>query len=422
LSFNTKRDSTPPGSPFSGVATGGLLKWEDVKDRIDMVKVVTGLLGEPPGRRGERSSKRVWWSCPFHDDVNPSFAAFTDKANWKCFGCGESGDAPELVMRLKGCGFRDAVTYLAVGIASPVAAPRSKGPTARKAPAVDPDAMTNDEAAAMVADAEGRLWGDEGRHALEYLRGRGLKDSTIRAARLGWTPRAVKTAWTPRGIVVPWIRSNMVVLVKVRCDDDFRARFDPKRCPPRYLEAYRHPWTSDLSDPPVFPGLDVVEPGLPLVVVEGEVDCLLLGQILEGAASVITLGGASSSPGPSTIAAITPAWPRYAAQDDDAAGDKAAQKWPASFRRVKPPGSFHKTPDGRYADDKDWSDAQAQGINLPRWWAQILDGVERPPMFTLDELVARNPPEPAEPWAGIDPYDAMEREAIQSVEREEVTA
>lgn len=405
-------------SPFTMGATGGVPKWEDIRDRIDMVRVATGLLGEPPGRRGERTAKRVWWNCPLHDDPNPSFAAFTDKPNWKCFGCGEAGDAPALVMRLKGVGFRDAVVYLAVGIAAPVSGARTKAPTARKPVEPSADSMTNAGASSLVDASERLLWAEEGRHALEYLRGRGLTDETIRAARLGWTPRAVKVAWTPRGIVVPWFRSNMPILVKIRCDDSFRSQFDPKRCPPRYLEAYRHPWTADLSDPPVYPGLDVIEPGMPVVVTEGELDCLLLGQTLAGSATVITLGGAASSPGPSTIAAVTPAWPRYAAQDDDAAGDKAAKKWPASFRRIKPPGSFHKTADGGLANDKDWSDAQAQGINLGRWWAEILGGVERPTLFTLDELVARNPADPVEPWVGADPYEVAEREAIQSVERE----
>ena len=48
------------------------------------------------------------------------------------------------------------------------------------------------DALALVEEAERALWTPSGAGTLDYLRGRGLKDATIRAARLGWTPRAVR--------------------------------------------------------------------------------------------------------------------------------------------------------------------------------------------------------------------------------------
>src|SRR6516165_9097232 len=93
-------------------STNGWIDWSEVRDRVDLVAVATALLGPPPGRRGERSRRR-WWHCPFHNDRNPSFCIDPGKPWWKCFGCGEHGNAAGLVMKLKGWSFPEAVRYLA---------------------------------------------------------------------------------------------------------------------------------------------------------------------------------------------------------------------------------------------------------------------------------------------------------------------
>jgi hypothetical protein len=38
--------------------------------------------------------------CPFHPDKNPSLSLYKNK--WKCFGCGEGGDAIDLEALLSG--------------------------------------------------------------------------------------------------------------------------------------------------------------------------------------------------------------------------------------------------------------------------------------------------------------------------------
>lgn len=378
--------------------TPGSFRWDDLKDRVDLLRVAVSLLGEPPGRRGEKGRK-VWWNCPFHDDPNPSFAVDPERRSWKCFGCGEHGDAPALVMRLRGVTFRDAVAYLAVGTTLPSSGTIHKTPTRKSSSATttDPDALTSDEATEIVNHAEARLWTDEGKPALDYLRSRGLADATIESARLGWTPRVGKVGWSPCGITIPWFRADRLILLKIRPDQSFRDQFAKGKRPPKYIEAYRSPFASDRDDPPVYPGLHVVQPKRPVVVCEGEFDALLLGQELFDLAGVLSLGGAANGPGPSTLSAMTPAWPRFTCHDDDDAGDKSAAKWPASFRRVKPPGSL---------TDKDWSDAYAHKINLRRWWIDRLRGIEKPALYSWDELQslqwpgASGPPEP-----GIDLVD-----------------
>src|SRR5205823_3658421 len=62
------------------------IDWKTERERIDLAAVATRLLGPAPGRRGERG-RRLWWSCPFHTDPNPSFAVDPGKPFWKCYGC-----------------------------------------------------------------------------------------------------------------------------------------------------------------------------------------------------------------------------------------------------------------------------------------------------------------------------------------------
>src|SRR5256885_915448 len=115
------------------VTGGGRIDWRTERDRIDLAAVATRLLGPAPGRRGERG-RRQWWRCPFHEDRNPSFCVDPGRGRWHCFGCGASGDAASLVMRLEGVGFPEAVVRL-----TGAPAPSRKAPTRPvERPAVGP--------------------------------------------------------------------------------------------------------------------------------------------------------------------------------------------------------------------------------------------------------------------------------------------
>jgi hypothetical protein len=52
--------------------------------------------------------------CPIHDSDgrNPSFAC--GDTWWKCYSCGESGDGPAFIMKLKNMTFPQALSYLGV--------------------------------------------------------------------------------------------------------------------------------------------------------------------------------------------------------------------------------------------------------------------------------------------------------------------
>ena len=355
--------------------------WKTERDRIDLAAVVADLLGPPPGRIGERGH-RLWWPCPFHDDRNPSFCVEPGMTGWKCFGCGEHGDAIALVMRVKKMAFPEARVYL-TGWESPTSRatrPRSEPPIRPPEPK-GPKGLAVDDALALVAESAARLWSSEGAEALAYLTGdRGWTPETIRVARLGWTP-GVRLAtkegriYSARGIVIPWYDRDRLALVKIRQPDGVR---------PKYAEAYR-------DRPTLYPGRDAIRVGRPLIVVEGEFDALLLAQELGRLASVATLGSASARPTVDVIGMTVFAPRRFLATDADDAGDRAAGAWPARSIRVRPPGPFN-----------DWTECHQAGRNLARWWADRLGGIESPKLFNWDELAAlRWGPAVDDPTPGI---------------------
>ena len=279
------------------------------------------------------------------------------RGTWRCWPCNLGGDAPALVMKRNGVAFPEAVRIVAelAGIVTPSGRSASPPPRPATAPAASkPEKAASPpperssglplaDALALVTEAAGRLWKPEGTEALAYLHERGLTDETIRAARLGVVgsvsipTREGDRCYQARGVVIPWFDGDRLALVKIR---------QPEGRKPKYAEAFR-------DRPGIFPDPAVIEPGGPLVIVEGEFDALLLGQELRDLAAVVTLGSASSRPDLAARAEMLAACPWYIATDADEAGDKAASGWPAVARRVRPPGAF-----------KDWTEAAQAGVNL----------------------------------------------------------
>ena len=348
---------------LSAIATGGRIDWKTERDRIDLATVATDLLGPAPGRQGEKG-RRLWWPCPFHDDRNPSFYVVPGEPWWKCLGCGERGDAANLLMRLERVGFPDAMRRLTGGDLGSSTYTPSRRPIALP---LAPKGLPVAEAMALVTEAQSKLWSDEGSEARYYLTQiRRLDPETIRSARLGWIsgvklPTQDGRTFTAQGILIPWFADNRLTLAKIR---------QPEGRKPKYAEAFR-------DRPGFLLGTPIGTPGSPLVVVEGEFDSILLGQELHGLATVATLGPASVRPDPITLIRFLSLSPWMIATDADEAGDRAAAGWPARSVRVRPPRPFN-----------DWTEAVQGGVNLRRWWIDRLASNHEPPLFAWTELAA----------------------------------
>lgn len=76
------------------------------------------------------------WHCPVHDDHTPSMGVFLATrgrpahGRWKCQGCGEGGDAVDLVAVVRGCSFGEALDWLAAWVNSGAAPAASSSPPA----------------------------------------------------------------------------------------------------------------------------------------------------------------------------------------------------------------------------------------------------------------------------------------------------
>ena len=51
--------------------------------------------------------------CPFHHEKTPSFTVYPNNSFY-CFGCGESGDAIDFIMKHRDMSFKDSLAYLGI--------------------------------------------------------------------------------------------------------------------------------------------------------------------------------------------------------------------------------------------------------------------------------------------------------------------
>jgi hypothetical protein len=368
------------------------IDWE--RASADLEGVLTRLLGSPVGR-----GRRPRWPCPFHDDHDPSLGLMPSGRRCRCFVCGKSWDAIDLVCGLNpGLGRAEAARYL---LGEPTPLGPARPPRPKPQPIIHQgrtSGLDAAEALALVEEAERGLWSAEGADALAYLTGPGrcLTPETIKAARLGWTTRSEAVPWRPpEMIVIPWFDGPRVQ-VKVRPPTEWRMRYSKENRPPKYIWARR-----DSASLGLYPGPEVIRPGKPLVLPEGEFERLLLAQELGDLAGVVTLGSASERPAPKILRTMLSAAPWLIATDADAAGRLAAESWLAvsASRRIRPPGSY-----------KDWTEVRAGGVDLRRWWLDLFRGMEEPQLFTWAELESWR-------WGTRPPHEfdriEAEEEAIQ---------
>ena len=132
--------------------------------------------------------------CPFHSERTGSFTVSPSKGIFKCFGCGESGNAVGFVMKIENCSYSDALRTLAkkyhIEIEERELSPEEQ--------------QKHDDRESMFAVNEWankwfqeQLWDTTEGQAigLKYFRERGLQDTTIRKFGLGYSPDK-KTAFT----------------------------------------------------------------------------------------------------------------------------------------------------------------------------------------------------------------------------------
>ena len=125
--------------------------------------------------------------CPFHEERTPSFNVNPPRGIYKCFGCGESGNAIGFVMKMENCSFTEAVKKICARY----------NITVEERAMSEEDQQRHDDRESMFALNkwagewfQQQLWDTQEGQAvgLAYFHQRGLRDETIRAYGLGFSP------------------------------------------------------------------------------------------------------------------------------------------------------------------------------------------------------------------------------------------
>jgi len=151
---------------------------EEVLRRTDLVRLVSRRV------KLQRRGRLFWGLCPFHREKSPSFKVESERRNYKCFGCGASGDAFRWLMETEGLRFPEAVERLAAeaGVSLPK-------PTAQDEEREKRRKTLYEIVETACVFFERRLRGPDGATARAYLSQRGLDEDALKRFRLGYAPQ-----------------------------------------------------------------------------------------------------------------------------------------------------------------------------------------------------------------------------------------
>jgi DNA primase len=160
--------------------------------------------------------------CPFHQERTPSFTVSPARGTFKCFGCGEGGDAITFVEKIENVDFVGAIELLARRFGVELEYEEASPEQVQKRQRDERLRALLERAAEFYARV---LWDSEGgTTAREYLTGRGLGDKVCREFRLGYAPgggrlaaRAVQEGYTQEELLA-------VGLANRRGNDYFQRR------------------------------------------------------------------------------------------------------------------------------------------------------------------------------------------------------
>ena len=153
---------------------------EEIRQKNDIVDVIGGYV------KLQRKGSSYFGLCPFHNEKSPSFSVSPLKQMYYCFGCGAGGNVFTFIMEYENYTFLEALKMLAerAGVELPELeySKEAKEQADKKSQLL----QINKEAAKYYYV---QLRGQQGRQALDYLKGRGMSDETIQKFGLGYSDK-----------------------------------------------------------------------------------------------------------------------------------------------------------------------------------------------------------------------------------------
>lgn len=311
---------------------------EEIRSRVDIVEIVqTRVLLKKKGQN--------WWGCcPFHKEKTPSFSVSPSKGMFKCFGCGEAGDAFTFLMKMNNQSFSEVVQDLAkqYGVELPQSYGKKNDNREEKQLALN--AMNE-----VCEYYQKSLYEcPDAKKALEYLYSRGITDEIIKEYKLGYSRKqytalqdAFKTKYKPEilemaGLILTTDKGNVV--------DRFRHRimipiFDDKNrlvaFGARAIESEQNPKYLNSPDTPLYNksrtlyGINVAKEGILqddyTIIMEGYFD-VISAQANGLKNCVAACGTALTVDHIKLISRYSQSRKLYLAFDTDSAGVKATDR------------------------------------------------------------------------------------------------
>ncbi|MCB0791304.1 MAG: DNA primase [Flavobacteriales bacterium] len=154
---------------------------QQVKDAVRIEEVVGDFVAL------KRKGPRYLGLCPFHNEKTPSFNVSPALGIFKCFGCGEAGDAITFLRKHEHLGYVEAVRWLAKRYG--IDLPEEEVTPEQAAEQSERESLSVVQSFALKWSVE-QLWStEEGRRiGSSYFRERGFREETIRHFQLGYVP------------------------------------------------------------------------------------------------------------------------------------------------------------------------------------------------------------------------------------------
>jgi DNA primase len=150
---------------------------EEVLSKVDIVELINERV---PLKKAGRNFKA---NCPFHSEKTPSFIVSPERQIFKCFGCGQGGNAYKFLMEYEKMDFGEALRYLANRVGVKLKSYRPGPDESRRRRLYEINHLAAETYHFLLTKHQA------GKQARQYLADRGIKKETIEEFMLGYAPR-----------------------------------------------------------------------------------------------------------------------------------------------------------------------------------------------------------------------------------------
>jgi DNA primase len=151
---------------------------EEIRNRCDIVDIISKYVHLKPAGKGFKGL------CPFHEEKTPSFMVSPEKQLFHCFGCGEGGNVFNFLMKYEKISFFEAVKMLAKksGVSLPVDEEKENFLNRQKERLYKLNNLTANYYRECLFKT------NQGKKIINYLKKRGINDSSVEKYKLGYAP------------------------------------------------------------------------------------------------------------------------------------------------------------------------------------------------------------------------------------------